>query len=129
MRNSAIKLRFIMNFRKIGKDRKAEGGKLFIFSLLISGVKVGALLVTWCISFLLLFIVSIFFFPSAYFLCHFFRLLQAILCFFFIILNRSIYICFLTDSTPTFTFNVCTVFYQVGDSSYYLSCVDYLLHA
>lgn len=31
-----------MNFRKIGKDRKVEGGKLFIFLLLISGVKVGS---------------------------------------------------------------------------------------
>lgn len=94
---TAIKLRFIMNFRKIGKDRKAEGGKLFIFSLLISGVKVGStpsnlmyfLPVCVCVS-------VFFFFPVHTFYA---LLLQTVaghlmLCFFHLLLNRNIYICF-----------------------------------
>ena len=53
-----------MNFRKIGKDRKVKGGKLFIFLLLISGVKVGS-----TSSNLEYFLPVCFFFPGAYFLC------------------------------------------------------------
>lgn len=58
-----------MNFRKIGKDRKAEGGKLFIFSLLISGVKVGSTPSNLMYFLPVCVCVSVFFFPSAYFLC------------------------------------------------------------
>ena len=93
-RGTAIKLRFIMNFRKIGKDRKVEGGKLFIFSLLISGVKVGSTPSNLGV------------FPSCVCVCFFSPvrtfyalLLQTVaghlmLCFFHLILNRNIYICF-----------------------------------